>query len=576
MLLGYNGMQHTNYTTDQNDWTRPKNPGGGGFATTVFKLQYLYELYTLKKCIWTFPNINYDLCRYTGCKFTFFRHPWHDFVLNYQLMYPMSLDFPAYMECQPLRMLLQQKKIVITSLKHRPGGKLYVTKKFRPPKQMVNKWFFQDMFSNKPLILFRAAVCDLFQPDLGPSGGNKLISLKCLNIHNFYIQSNWGTASAEGYLPVATWAHDLIIKNANGTEHQISAKGVTYSGGWFQKQILQAYQVKKPGTGTAYQPIYTARYNPSQDTGIGNTVYLCSIHTENYSIPKTDTVLVARNKPLWMLLFGFQDYVVYLKKPAETLKIYFLVIVSDFIEPHAGAAYPKTHVIIDDSFVQGKGPFNTTVPDSDINLWYPTLNYQQECMANIVKTGPFVPKPDPTKANWELHYKCTFYFKWGGSLQNYTEITNPADKKEYPVPDNLQSAIQVTDPQHQTPETILHNWDFRRGYITKTALKRMSKYLETKSIVSTDSDSQPPQKKKKFSQCMPTLQDQETKEISCLHSLFEENTCQEQEAQTETSLRHLIQQQQQQQQSIKLKLLQLITHMKRAQQQLQLQTGILE
>ncbi len=54
----------------------------------------------------------------------------------------MTLAFTDYMECQPLRMLLQQKKIIIKSLKHKPNGKLYVTKKLRPPKQMVNKWFF--------------------------------------------------------------------------------------------------------------------------------------------------------------------------------------------------------------------------------------------------------------------------------------------------------------------------------------------------------------------------------------------------------------------------------------------------
>ncbi len=121
-------MQHRNYTTDMNEWTLPRTPGGGGFATTVFSLQFLFEQYLLRKNIWTSSNTNYDLCRYTGSKFIFYRHPWWDFIVTAQLMYPMSLNFNDYMETQPLRLLLKQKKIIIPSLKTRPNGKQYIKK----------------------------------------------------------------------------------------------------------------------------------------------------------------------------------------------------------------------------------------------------------------------------------------------------------------------------------------------------------------------------------------------------------------------------------------------------------------
>nr|UHK04229.1 MAG: ORF1 [Torque teno midi virus] len=581
LLLGANGMQHRNYTTDQNDWTLPKNPGGGGFATAVFSLQYLYELYTLHKNIWTKPNANYDLCRYTGCKFTFFRHPWWDFVITAQLMYPMSLNFADYMQCQPLNMLLQQRKIVVPSLKHKPTSKLYITKKFKPPKQMVNKWFFQDMFSDKPLILLRAAVCDLLQPELGPSGGNKLITLNCINIHELFIAGNWGIPGEQTYKPVTTWNYPIEVTitpktSSTTTKVTINTHPTSYSSGWFQKAILQAYTISTTQLPKAVSPIYQARYNPAIDTGKDNMVFLCSISSSDYRPPQTDKVLYASNKPLWMLLFGFIDYVIQIKKPAETMPIYYLVIQSPYLEPHTWGTYPKTHVIIDDAFIKGQGPFNTTTPPYYQNRWYPTLAYQQESISNIVKCGPFIPKPDPKQANWELHYKSTFYFKWGGSFHQDTQIYNPGDKKDYIVPDNLQTAIQVTDPKTQIPETMLHSWDFRRDIITKTALKRISKHFETESILSTDSDSEPPAKLCKYSACNPQLQDQETQTKSCLLSLFEENTCQEQEEETETSLKHLIKQQQQQQQKIKFKLLHLLTHMKRQQQQLQLNTGLIE
>nr|UHK03694.1 MAG: ORF1 [Torque teno midi virus] len=581
LLLGYNGMQHRNFTTAQNEWTLPRTPGGGGFSTTVFSLQYLYELWVLRKNIWTYPNTNYDLCRYTGCKIQFFRHAWWDFVVTYQLMYPMSMGFPDYMECQPLRMLLQQRKIIIKSLKHKPNGKLSIIKKFKPPKQMVNKWFFQEMLAPKPLLLVKAAVCDLLQPDLGPSGGNRLISLTCINIHDLYQHSDWGLASTHGYSPIATWTSpkQIWVVNKQGRETELTIPAqhtVGYADGWFQKQIMQAVQIKPSKTENGIAPTYQARYNPAIDTGEGNYIYFCSITASNYDRPRTDKVLFAQEQPLWLLLFGFQDYVTQLKKPAETLPIYFLIIVSKFIEPHTGSLYPKTHLIIDNSFIKGVGPFDSPLPGYDLNKWYPTLRYQQESIANIVKTGPFIPKPDPTKANWELHIKSTFYFKWGGSLQQDTQVNNPADKKDYDVPDKIQSALQVTDPQTQVPETMLHSWDFRRGYITTKALKRMSEHFKTDSIVSTDSDSSQPQKRAKLTVSVPLLKDQEPEEKTCLQTLFEKSFCQEEETDSQKSLQHLIKQQQQQQQGIKLKLLQLITHMKRTQQQLQLHTGLLE
>ena len=571
-------MQHRNYTYDQNNWTYPRTPGGGGFSTTVFSLSYLYELYILRRNIWTTSNTNFDLVRYTGSKFTFFRHPWWDFIVIYTLMYPMSLNFNDYMETHPLRMLLHQKKITILSLKHKPSGKLYVTRKFKPPKQMVNKWFFQDMFAPKPLILLRACVCDLFQPYLGQSGGNELVTLTCINIHDFYDVGNWGTVQTNGYSPIPT-QHPTTVKIKTGSAESTVNIGTShnstgYLDGWFQKKILTATQATRSPSLTDFKyPTYKARYNPTIDTGAGNLVYLCSIHTERYDKPTHDKVLWAQNQPLWLLLFGFQDYVAKMKGSAETFPIYYLLITSEFIHPTSGNKYPKTHLIIDDSFVKGLGPFQSTIQDQWLNNWYPTLTFQQESISNIVKTGPFIPKPDPTKGNWELHYKSTFYFKWGGALQQDNQIYNPADKKDYDVPDKQLSPIQISDPQSQIPETILHSWDFRRGYITPKALKRMSDHLKVESIISTDTEVTTPTKKPRLSKGMPALQEEETQEQTYLHSLFEKSISQE-ETQEETSIKQLIKQQHKQQQGIKLKLLQLITHMKREQQQLQLHAGL--
>nr|UHK05303.1 MAG: ORF1 [Torque teno midi virus] len=574
LLRGANGKQFRNFTTALNEWTAAKTPGGGGFSTAVFKLSFLYEQYTLYKNIWTASNTNYDLCRFTGSTFYFYRHTYMDFVVTYTRQYPMTLNFQDYLNTHPYRMLLQKHKIIIPSLKWKPKGKKYVKKKFKAPKQMTNKWFFQDGFAEKPLILFRAAVCDLTTPFLGPSGENELTSLWCINIHDTYTQGNWGITE---YKPYATFNKQEVTyfpKNSSTpTTMQLSGNHVNYEGGWFSKNLLQSSGIQFTNKVT---PIYQARYNPKTDNGIGNKVYLCSIQSSDYHIPSSDKVLLVTEKPIWLALFGFSDYVKQLKYPAETLAIYYLAIESKHIVAHPSGQLKTLHIPIDYSFILGKGPYNTTVPDRMITKWYPTLEHQQESMNNIVKTGPFIPKPDPTKANWELHYKYIFYFKWGGAQDNIKQVADPAKKTDYPTPDNFQPTIQITNPQTQVPENILHTWDFRRSMVTKTALKRMSEYLPMEQLISTDSECHSPHKIIKLSTQLPNLQEEETENQTCLQELFKEDSCQEEETQTEDPIRKLIIQQQQQQHSIKLNLLHLLTKLKKAQRQMQLQAGLLE
>nr|UHK04293.1 MAG: ORF1 [Torque teno midi virus] len=580
LLLGYNGTQSRDYTTIMNRYTYPKTPGGGGFSTTIFSLNFLYEQYELRKNIWTSSNANFDLCRYTGCTFKFFRHPWADFVLSAQLMYPMSLTFSDYMETQPLRLLLQQKHFVIPSFKNKPGGRPYVKKRFKPPKQMTNKWFFQDSFSEKPLLLIRSAVCNLQQPFLGPQGENEGITLTCLNIQFLYISAAWGSATDTApYNIVSTYTGDTATYkpkiNAQDKTMTLQNTHVKYKGGWFSTEILSAYTVKSNST-QQYPPTYKVRYNPKIDTGKGNSVWLSSVSTDSYDKPHIDKLLLVREQPLWLLLFGFVDFITQYKKLQETEKVYYLMIETPYFKPYINdSRYSKTHLIIDNTFVSGVGPFNSTPTDYMLTHWYPNLEQQQQSITSIVLAGPFTYKPSNTENNWELHYKYSFYFKWGGAQDNNKQITDPSKKNEYPTPNPQQQGVQVTDPRQQIPQSLLHSWDFRRGYLTKTALKRMYEHLPTEQIISTDSELHSPHKKLKLSCQAAHLQEESTEETCCLQTLFEENTCQE-IPQEETSIKQLILQQQQQQQIIKHNLLLLLSQLKNKQLELQLHSGLLE
>nr|UHK04275.1 MAG: ORF1 [Torque teno midi virus] len=581
LILGANGKQFRNYVTAMNEWTPPTVPTGGGFSTTKYSLAYLYEQFQLHNNIWTTSNSGYDLCRYTGCKIFFYRHPWASFVVTYQLMYPMTMTFEQYMETQPLQMLLTKRHIIIPSMQLKPRGKTYVKKKIRPPKQMVNKWFFQHTFAPKPLLLMKAAVCNLQQPFLGPMGENSGVTLKCLNIYTAYVNSNWGIHGTEKYEPNYKWqTENTEYKSKAGDTFKnftLKAPNTGYSDGWFAKTLLQAYSVKYINGDAGQTPIYTVRYNPKQDDGIGNEVWLASISNSRYERPTTDKLLIARGQPLWLLLFGFSDFIIQYHSKVEIEKIYFLVIKTDYFQPKFKDEYlPKTYVVIDQSFINGLGPYNSAPTEFMLGHWYPTLQHQQASMSAIVTAGPYTYKPNTQQNNWELHYKYVFFFKWGGSQEGSKQITDPSKHTDWVAPDNFKQSIQIADPQRQIPETILHTWDYRRDFITHSALKRMQQHLTADSIIPTDSECHEPPKKKKFSCQLPHLQEEETKEISCLQALFEKPIFQESEAQEEESLRVLIQQQQQQQQLIKHNLIQLLNQLKAKQLELQLQTGLLE
>nr|UHK04227.1 MAG: ORF1 [Torque teno midi virus] len=579
LIVGYNGTQHRNYTTTQNYWTYPRTAGGGGFSTTVYSLQYLFEQYMLRKNIWTKSNIDFDLVRYTGCKMIFYRHPWASFVVTAQLMYPMKLSFVQYMETQPLQLLLNRKHFVIPSLLHKPNGKRYVKKYFKPPKQMINKWFFQHSFSDKPLLLLRSSVCNLDQPFQGPTGENELVTLTVLNIYTGYQLGNWGILSGD-YQPNTRTSKTVTYKKkgqSTTSTLELSTPTTQYTKGWFSKELMQAAGIQFQPGNQFYEPTFQVRYNPKQDDGKGNEVWLCSISSGRFDKPGVDKVLIAREEPLWLLLFGFVDFIVQYKKSTETTKIYYLMIQTKYFEPKFKEGYiDDYYLVLDSTFINGTGPYGSPLSPSMITNWYPTLQHQQNSIANIVQAGPYTYKNDPTKNNWELHYKYYFFLKWGGALQGSQQVNDPAGHTEWVTPNNLTRSIQISDPQRQIPETLLHTWDYRRDLITKTALKRMYDHLESDQIIPTDSEYLSPHKKAKLPVQLPRLVEEETQEINCLQELFKEDTCQTSQEKTEENLQQLINQQQQQQQLIKRNLLILLTQMKTKQLELQLHSGLLE
>nr|UHK04605.1 MAG: ORF1 [Torque teno midi virus] len=579
LVLGAEGRQFICYTNETSDFTQPKAPGGGGFGYELITLEWLYHEWRAHNNYWTKSNQYKDLLRYTGGAITLYRHPNVDFVFSYSIQPPFNVNKLTYPDMQPQNMLLHPHHRIIFSLKTRPLGKPKVRIKFKPPKLMSNKWFFAKEFSDAGLVLFKATACDFSFPRIAPKAQNQMLTVLYLN-ESFYPSPIWGQASTT-YIPIATKTGTYKFSNPNTkppyTDFEINTNNLNYNKaiakdtGWFGPKVLNASKVTYNGTEYGSLPMFAARYNPAVDTGDGNIVYAVSVLQHNWGPPTVQSDYVIRGQPLWMAFFGFWNWIKYVSKDKKFFEHYMFVVQSEAIKPISQNTAQKRYAFLDTSFISGKLPWDEYLSKNIAAKWYPKALFQQEMINNFVECGPFIPKlGNITESTWELGYKYNFYFKWGGPQVTDKPIDDPQYQPDYPIPRTQLQTVQISDPQTLETETLLHEWDFRRGYVTQTALKRMSENFEIETDIQSD-DSGPTKKRRKVTKEVPYQTEKEETLQTCLQELCKENTFQE----TPQTLEELILQQQQQQQHLKHNILTVLTQLRKQQKNLSLQTGYL-
>ena len=474
-------------------------------------------------------------------------------------------------------MLLEKRKKILLSQASKPNGKYFKRITIKPPKQMLSKWFFTKNFAPQTLFVLKATVANFRHSHLSGKNQNLLVNIVSLN-PSFYHNGNW-SQSAHRYYPYSTISLPLTYEYKDKTGKTQTAnlnpnsynEDVDYKKGFFSNPFIFATTIKtRGGTPTATIPLLGGRYNPTKDDGVGNQIYLHSTLTESWP-PKEDKSLILEGLPLWLGLWGYLQYVRTIKN-IDYLKSSVVVLKSDYIYafPQEGAG--KYYIPIDIDFAQGKKPYDVPISESEKARWYPDTSWQKKTLNAIAESGPYVPKlSDETYSTWELKYKYSFQFKWGGSHLPEGPVKDPNALDTYNVPDTFKSAIQIINPEKQTTETIIHPWDVRRGLIKETALKRMCEHLEIDSEFEPLAEGSPPKKKRKGAAFQNPQE--EIQEIqSCLQNLCEQSTSPEQEE----SLQQLIHKQQEYQRNLKYSILKLIFDLKDKQKQLQLQTGLLE
>lgn len=583
-MLGAEGTQYRCFTDYIGEWTNPKVAGGGGFGCELFTLKYLYQMYQSKKNIWTYSNKYKELVRYTGSTFTFYRHPETDFIIAYDIQPPFYITKFTYMSLHPQMLLLRKHKKLLLSTATKPNGKLTRKFKIKPPKQLITKWFFQKDFSTYGLVAIAASACNFRYPWLGCCNENLIITLRYLS-PQFYHNSAWAQTTTK-YNPIYgtqpmkdTLTYNYILDGKKNSYTMSKAdvenyeKSLSYETGWFNKRILNAYQVKDVSQPQALTPCGTLRYNPADDEGITNKLWVVSTLTYNWKIP-SDEDLIMEGYPLWLMLYGYTSYLYQVKGTKNPFSSSIIVVKSSALRRVFGKDTTDFYPLIDFSFMNGKGPGNTDPVLIHTKYWYPSLYSQRDSISQLVNCGPYVPKYNETKnSTWQCNYHYTFYFKWGGAYPPTPEAENPEKKNVYPVPDKQQETISIADPVSESYQKIFKTWDYRRGSLTRTAIKRMQQDQSSDDSLSTDSTGCSSKKRRKT---LPTLQDpkKENKKIQdCLRSLCAESTWQE--PPPETNIFQLLQQQHQQQQQLKHDLLTLIADLKSNQRTLLHQTGYL-
>lgn len=525
----------------EESWIPKRLPGGGGFSIKNLSLYSLYTEHLQAHNIFTRTNNNYPLMRYLGCKITFYQSLDIDYVCTYSNVLPLKSSMAMYNSMQPSIHLMQQHKVIMPSKNTQKRKKPYTKRFIPPPTQMKSQWYFQHNLCNTPLFMLRTSCLSLDRYYVGSrqkSTNTTIYTINASYIQNrdwgnrdktWYCQELgtkryflYGTVSTQQTISQIKLKQLICLTNTQDYEpgedyetwknhHSGSTNTVdayfkdklVYGNPFHAEWILgdntvihtphSPTQIKEKLTTNEnatlndlpvpeyipIQPVIELRYSPYRDKAAKNSCYFIRSHINAHGWDiETHQELINNDLPLWLLLYGYPDYI----KRTETYSLldtnHILVLKSPYTNPKKEPIIPLSY-----SFVHGFSPYTSIedkVDEEDLSRWYPCYQFQQEAINNICITGPGTPKIPPGNT-CEAKIKYCFYFKWGGDLPPMSTITDPLEQPTYIIPSNINTTNSLQNPATH-PATLLYSFDERRGQLTKTATKRMQKDWETQKI----------------------------------------------------------------------------------------------
>lgn len=245
-----------------------------------------------------------------------------------------------------------------------------------------------------------------------------------------------------------------------------------YHIGLFSPIFLSPFRSSSLEFPRAYQDV---TYNPLVDKGIGNVIWFQYNTKADTQLTIPSCKCVVEDKPLWAAFYGYSDFVQQEIGPyTDAESVGLVCVICPYTKPPMkNPENPMMgYVFYDSNFGAGKWIDGSGfVPLYWQTRWRPETLFQQSVMRDITITGPFSYK-DELK-NTVLTAKYKFNFRWGGNLLHEQTIRNPCPTDGHPSSGRQPRDIQVVDPVSVGPRFVFHSWDWRRGYLSEAALKRI-------------------------------------------------------------------------------------------------------
>nr|UGV38467.1 MAG: ORF1 [TTV-like mini virus] len=484
-----------------------KQQGGGGWSLMVFSLDSLYEDFNLLQNFWTKSNAGLPLVTYQGCTLKFYQSQYTDYVAKVDRCWPM-VDTPlTHANSHPQRLLLDRKSYKIPALTTKRRKKPYKKVFVKPPGQMQNKWYFQKDIASTKLLMITASACDLVNTYISPRALSNNITLLALNVSFFQNQGFQNPSATTGYRPkentyLYSSATRSYTKPSKMSEAIYLGNTKDYQPG---KPITQNQRISEWGNPFWHEyihgerPVYTSttppdftninasltnvseltepyaikiRYNPDKDTGDGNVAFFTPNSQYVGWEEPDDPNRKIFGLPLWVMLWGWADWIKKLNELHWVDDNWVMVIKSKFFSEKLTA-----YVFLEEGFFNNRSPYDTDPNDKDRQHWYPKFSWQQVPIENICASGPSTAKP-PSGNSVQAKITYTFHFKWGGCPRQLEKVYDPSQQQRWPSPNRQLPGLQIKDPR-TSPETYFYPWDVRQDYITKKGLQRVTEYQET-------------------------------------------------------------------------------------------------
>nr|UGV44565.1 MAG: ORF1 [Torque teno virus] len=217
-------------------------------------------------------------------------------------------------------------------------------------------------------------------------------------------------------------------------------------------------------------------YNPANDKGVGNKVWMDWCTKNDSTWRDTNSKLPVVDIPLWAALQGYSDYCTKFYNDPGLIKEARVTIICPYTQP------PLTDR---DNTDMGWIPYdynfgNGLMPDGQGYIpipyrmkWYPCMFHQQNWMNDIVKCGPFAYQGDHKKVVLTCRYK--FHFLFGGNPISQQTLKDPCQQPTFPLPGpgGVPPRLQIENPKRLSEGFYFRAWDIRRGLFGKHAIKRV-------------------------------------------------------------------------------------------------------